>query len=322
MVPRPSRQSLLAIAALLTAALGTGLYYHVQIRASRDYFTQRNFRVLAVASRQVTGSLQSVMRMIEADLRQVIDDTETLVAAEQRRRAGQPEAVDDDRMACGQPPEPEDCPGLDSTLCKGVGRGLKQALQLRRCLVNQDAGSNSLPQIDFIDYTVGPLGSDPGPAAARKQIDMLGGGRAELALSLSRSATSRSPAFSARGVAQADLAALVEPFLVPGVFVSVLLLANDGNVLMAAATDLQVRRLDFEKEAAEISTAGKKPDGKPGGTASAKGGSAETKLESQAPPTQLPGVKPARDCRDVAISPSASLSSSRTPSLEWPASAA
>ena len=230
-LPRPSRQWLAAGTAVVLAVIGIGLYYWVRVQNNRAYLERRNFRVLAIAGRQVGGAIRSIQEMLRADADQAVMDVQA-----QRFEAEPGDEclpVDDVTESCTGP------------YCAAAANALRRRLGLRQCLVNQEAGAlRPLPGIDFGHYEVA---SESVASNTRPEVEIKVGGAVDLT-HRERYAEGADPKARAATIlvttrAHARLAELLEPFLVPGVFESFLLLDETGQVLLAVPNDLQVRQM-------------------------------------------------------------------------------
>lgn len=227
---KPSRQWLAAGTSLVLVVLGVGLYYFLRIRNNRAYLETRNFRVLAIAGRQVGGAIRSIQDMLRSDAHQAVMDVRA------QRWKAQPTdpclPIDDVTETCA-----------NGSFCADTAAALRRRLGLRQCLVNQETGTwRPLPGIDFEHYEVA---AQQAASDEDQKVEIEEGGGLDLSHQASYSGDHDRRLQTVRVTtrARAQLSALLEPFLVPGVFESYLLLDDTGQVLLALPTDLQVRQL-------------------------------------------------------------------------------
>jgi hypothetical protein len=226
-VPRVGRPAGPVLAAGVTMAVilvTLSWYYFARYRTNSEYLVRRDFRVLGIAGRQLQATVDDVARMMDAHAQEVA--------------RWQPSAADPDAPQVGRPPlawasEKDAVEDVFKRSRQGLF-GLKPPyVEFESCLFRAGATSPAGCRIPR-----------PPRAALSRPEDT--GMRAALAsrgrLSLIRRQVRPEGTLEIR--AEIDLARAIQPFLVWGVFDSVVLVDDQRRVVMATPRDLNVTRLE------------------------------------------------------------------------------
>ena len=291
----PSREWVLGASAVAAALVGSSLYYSTKVRANADYLTQRNYRLLSTAGRQLQELTRTAGRMANRDIRTAcqtaLDETAAPGRPVDSKKRGRSTS---DVHPCQQLISRSDQGDSKPIAGKKIQDTLDAGLRERRSTVRWGRESREAPSIEFEEYRL-HIGPRPGTRGCPAAVAY---GRAPGKREATGSLTRVDEYHGARCVlsvetrVRVNLDSLFSPFL--AVFDVVAVLDEKRRPLAAIPSERPLGAVLADRPVGE-----KLPGGEPAGDATEAGASPDPAVPQRVEITTLADRRYVTFCRPL-----------------------